>query len=913
VLPISALIERLAVAPGAADLVDLAGRGLGDLRLYERFGGDGVGTDDYEAVVDAWPRYRDLLGHADPSVRMAAAYLLALLVEPGEHTLPALEAAATAALDDAERASMLVAAGRLRASVLGSTSPGDPFRDGLALAPMAAAAPQPERGARALAQVMALPEGAWFYRRCRPEVADALAGLEGLAAGPWGGGDLGVLAAEFAASLSIEEPVARWSAAPDAPDAPDADDTPDAGEEEWEDFGDDDVDDPYTQSRPERQPPRVRLAGLHDVDWASLSHAYGRADGVPGMIDALSSPDPEDREWGLDALDASIHHQGSVYPSSTAAAPFLIELVGDERVDDRHDVLVLLAGIAVHEPSRCLVGGARQMRSEAFEAVAAGAPTYVRLLADPDPRVRNAAAFVLAFVEPVADGGPVALRAALAAETDRRARASQLLALGYVSRCLGDISGASALAPYLNHRCRLLRTAAAIGLIQMHAVQMHAAAPPEALAVLDDVRRSPAHVIGFWPWNDGDLQAYASTIRAAFMTTTEHLADLEDARAAGDLDRAFVAARSAFWALFDDDAHGPRRLWLPEEIDGPRRAVLGHLVETAATEVMPHWDHADALGLPGGVRDTRRLLGLERGPLDGTVEVDGHHRPLWAVLHDLLWWAEGDERAARLDALAGLDAPTRVAAVDDALSRAYGLWHRPFDDEHGSIDYDARNDHTSRYLMLLADMLGEAGPDGLAQARRIAAQMVPAGGRREADRATLAALVLARAGELTPEFDPLIALDQPPAGTYRLALREVFGHLPRERRLALVGEPRLYEYTAYRDPRGEVRRWQNGTGWQWIDLIAPEDAAPLVIAAIREWERHRAAGDDRAAEPVGGSVTSSIAHRSEDDPFPRKQAVEALGLAAAVAVAAIDAALADGSIADRDLLWQARNAATRLG
>ena len=323
---------------------------------------------------------------------------------------------------------------------------------------------------------------------------------------------------------------------------------------------------------------------------------------------------------------------------------------------------------------------------------------------------------------------------------------------------------------------------------------------------------------------------------------------------------------------------------------------------------MSHWDHAEALGLPSGVRDVRRLLGLDRGPLDGTVEVDGHDRPLWAVLHDLLWWAEGDERAARLAALDALDASTRIAVVNDALDRAFALGHRHITDAEGDFDYRAQNDHTSRYLILLAGILGDAGADGLAEARRIAVGLAEA--RRDVDRATLAALVLARAGELTPELDPLIALDQPPAGTYRLALREVFGHLSAERRLALVGEPRLFEYTAYRDPRGEVRRWSNGTGWQWIDLVVPEDAAPLVIAAIREWERHRAAGTTGSAEPVAGSVTSSIEQRSEDEPFPRDRAIEALGLAGAAAVAAIDAALADGSIADRDLLLQARATAT---
>lgn len=92
-----------------------------------------------------------------------------------------------------------------------------------------------------------------------------------------------------------------------------------------------------------------------------MEHAYGEARGVPDMIDALSSPDRDDREWGKQALAASINHQGSVYSASGRAVPFLVKLVERDDIEDRAWILELLAGIAVGERERRSAGtsGAR--------------------------------------------------------------------------------------------------------------------------------------------------------------------------------------------------------------------------------------------------------------------------------------------------------------------------------------------------------------------------------------------------------------------------------------------------------------------------------------------------------------------------------------------------------------------------
>jgi hypothetical protein len=85
---------------------------------------------------------------------------------------------------------------------------------------------------------------------------------------------------------------------------------------------------------------RLRLA-----DWGAVEHAYGPASDVPDMLEALVSPDADARGSALEDLFSSINHQGSVYPASALAVPFLCELALSENLPDRAYLLRLLAGI----------------------------------------------------------------------------------------------------------------------------------------------------------------------------------------------------------------------------------------------------------------------------------------------------------------------------------------------------------------------------------------------------------------------------------------------------------------------------------------------------------------------------------------------------------------------------------------
>ncbi|MER5386083.1 hypothetical protein ABT040_38540 [Streptomyces sp. NPDC002688] len=50
--------------------------------------------------------------------------------------------------------------------------------------------------------------------------------------------------------------------------------------------------------------------GLHDIDWASMEHAYGSAEEVPALLWALRSPDAGERHRALDRYYGAVHRPG---------------------------------------------------------------------------------------------------------------------------------------------------------------------------------------------------------------------------------------------------------------------------------------------------------------------------------------------------------------------------------------------------------------------------------------------------------------------------------------------------------------------------------------------------------------------------------------------------------------------------
>jgi hypothetical protein len=69
------------------------------------------------------------------------------------------------------------------------------------------------------------------------------------------------------------------------------------------------------------------LEGLDTIDWSSLTHAHGPATDVPVLLRALLSEDAERWMQACAELHETLWYQGTVFPASAAAIPFLFELL----------------------------------------------------------------------------------------------------------------------------------------------------------------------------------------------------------------------------------------------------------------------------------------------------------------------------------------------------------------------------------------------------------------------------------------------------------------------------------------------------------------------------------------------------------------------------------------------------------
>jgi hypothetical protein len=195
------------------------------------------------------------------------------------------------------------------------------------------------------------------------------------------------------------------------------------------------------------------LEALDDVPWAALSHAYGSAEDVPGLIRSIAFGDREAREAAWNELYGNLWHQGTVYEASSRAVPFLLEIADQSDTPDLHEVIVYLACLArgssyldVHQhliyPSGLTtldekaqltreLEWVRRVREEARK----GLPLFVHLLDHHDPRVRSAACHMLGCLpEDSSTIAPHLHRLFERGDADAGSRAACVLAIGEIGR-----------------------------------------------------------------------------------------------------------------------------------------------------------------------------------------------------------------------------------------------------------------------------------------------------------------------------------------------------------------------------------------------------------------------------------------------------------------------------------------------
>jgi hypothetical protein len=88
---------------------------------------------------------------------------------------------------------------------------------------------------------------------------------------------------------------------------------------------------------------------VHEINWSSLTHAYGTAEDVPYLLVDLLSDKPEVRDRAHYELLGNIWHQGTTYPATAHAVPFLFELLDSPSAQDKDSIIALLACIAAGE------------------------------------------------------------------------------------------------------------------------------------------------------------------------------------------------------------------------------------------------------------------------------------------------------------------------------------------------------------------------------------------------------------------------------------------------------------------------------------------------------------------------------------------------------------------------------------
>ncbi|MBM7441318.1 HEAT repeat domain-containing protein [Streptomyces sp. HB132] len=352
------------------------------------------------------------------------------------------------------------------------------------------------------------------------------------------------------------------------------------------------------------------FTGIDEVDWASMEHAYGPADDVPGLLYGLASADAAERESALDGMYGAVHHQGDVYACTLACIPFLFELAVDPGIRDRGGVVELLTSIGgidldVDDESELdeldedeIEGVANYAMAAA--AVSAGSAVFFELVADDDPGVRHAAPLALATLHDRPERVLTLLRERLPVEADDEVRLALVEAAGRIALRHRPLSGQA--ADWLS---RLAAEAHPPGL-RLAALAQLARCAPDALP--GDVVRVVSGLLR--ELRSRPFRAESATAKAS--GGDETVSDRATAPALvgqlRELSAEEPAGRSTPWAA---DLLRTLHSGLDDRVDD-RTALL-----TDQLSSPDPWQRLDAVRMSGG------LMRAWRGSYDGLVRLVG--------------------------------------------------------------------------------------------------------------------------------------------------------------------------------------------------------------------------------------------------------------------------------------------------
>ncbi|MDX3658934.1 hypothetical protein PV646_16650 [Streptomyces sp. ID05-26A] len=413
----------------------------------------------------------------------------------------------------------------------------------------------------------------------------------------------------------------------------DADDLPDFAPPEFEHQDGDDAE------RPPLRGTTAPPAGVHDVDWAALEDAYGTADETPWFIEALTSDDDGDRNFGVYGLYSATTHQGSVYSASEAAIPFLAELVRR----DNTLALLFLARIAVGETHFVArPDDVRKATSEYAGAVAefaadveamwtrTGDDEALRLLVllGREPKA-------LPALTPDATAGLCLAHGFLAARDNG-------VTPGGAKRAGARVEhGAAARDLMANSPSLHVRGAAAACLVYSGFADDH------SLALLHHLAQGEYPVHDVWTGDLAELAASAWTFGTdddGLLTASEKQPPLHT-RLLERMARQFRSSGETYRPLAPEELTEAQRTTLDAALRASPETITGADVDYLWVDV------------PGTVAAAERLLGTSTGELSRRTS----RGLLWFVLEDAL--LAQDDRESALAALAEVDAWAALGEV----------------------------------------------------------------------------------------------------------------------------------------------------------------------------------------------------------------------------------------------------------
>lgn len=132
------------------------------------------------------------------------------------------------------------------------------------------------------------------------------------------------------------------------------------------------------------------LEELDAINWDGLGGAYGPAGDAAEILRGLASPDEGVAGEALDEFFSSIWHQGTVYPVTAVAVPFIVDLAAGRAFHHR-DALCFALG-AFGDPNMSDGSALPAVRA----ALRAHSDSLLPLLEDPEVAVREAATYAVA-------------------------------------------------------------------------------------------------------------------------------------------------------------------------------------------------------------------------------------------------------------------------------------------------------------------------------------------------------------------------------------------------------------------------------------------------------------------------------------------------------------------------------------